>query len=164
VEPVASIYSLPWNGCGRFLGKLVSVNQIALHHTLKDQLLNIHYSCKILGFCICAVEVSTLVECCTSLVSSLLLKFWNDVLVPPSRVEQARGNSWTACPLILGPVCCPPVVAANYQSPSCDIPESEDFTIVASLCAFLMCLYENENYRHHYTLCIYTLVILICFF
>jgi hypothetical protein len=97
--------------------------ETALHHTLKDQLLNIHHSCEILGFCISAVEVSTFVECCAPLISTLLLTFLDNELVLLSRVEQARGNSsWTAWPLKLGPIYCPTVLAAIYQPPPCSIP------------------------------------------
>jgi hypothetical protein len=59
----------------------VSFNQIALHHTLKDQLINICHTCEILGFSSAAFEVFNLVECCALLVSSLLLMFWDNILV-----------------------------------------------------------------------------------
>jgi len=68
-------------GVAVFLEVLVSLNQISLHHTLKDQLLNICHTCEIVGFCSGVFEVFTLVECCAPLVSSLLLTFWDRILV-----------------------------------------------------------------------------------
>jgi hypothetical protein len=82
VEPVASICSSTKKmGVAGFLEVLVNVNQTALHHTLKDYLLNICHTCEILGFSSGALEVFTLVECCAPLVSWLLLTFWDSILV-----------------------------------------------------------------------------------
>ena len=47
---------------------------------------NIIWMCEILGIRCGAVEVFALVGCCTVLVGSLLLTFWDDVSVLSSRV------------------------------------------------------------------------------
>ena len=126
-------------GVAVFLEVLVSVNQIVLHHTLKDQLLNIRPTCEIVGFCSGVFEVFTLVECCAPLVISLLLTFWNNISV----------------------LLCQQQIINQHHAAS---QKSEGFTTVASLYAPQTYLYGNENCCHHYTLCDYMLVILLCFF
>lgn len=67
-------------------------------------------------------EVLVLIGFCAALVGSLLLRFWDSVLILCRRGSQP---SWTASLLKMGPIRCPEMAVTNYQQTMHNIPEEK---------------------------------------